>query len=77
MISNRKMKMALKEKLSDWTYVDPKTYDAMQTYFTYHFDTFLEKLVEEFEDSEDRKVGEKHVHAVVFRLLSNINASEE
>ena len=30
MISNRKMKMALKEKLSDWTYVDPKTYDAMQ-----------------------------------------------
>ncbi len=77
MISNRKMKMALKEKLSDWTYIDPNTYDAMQTYFTSHFDVFLDKLVEEFEDSKDRKVSEKHVHAVVFHLLSNTKADEE
>lgn len=68
MISNRKMKIALKEKLSDWTYVDPNTYDALQKYIANHFDLFLDKLVLEFEDSKDRKMSEKHVHTVAFGM---------
>jgi len=48
MISNRKMKIVLKSKLDEWTYVNPNTYDALEKVVTTHFHDFLGDVISEF-----------------------------
>lgn len=71
MISNRKMKIALKSKLDEWTYVNPNTYDALEKVVTAHFQDFLDDLVSEFNKSGDSKVSERHVHVTLFSRMGN------
>lgn len=71
MISNRKMKIVLKSKLDEWTYVNPNTYDALEKVVTTHFHDFLGDVISEFNKSGDSKLSERHVHVALFSRMGN------
>ena len=69
-ISIRMMKKALKKTVTDGTYISADTYPRMERYMQYQLIKLVNGINDEYIDSNDRKITQKHVDRAVFKLIT-------
>ena len=68
MISRNLMKISLKEKLNEGTFVRPETYESMASVMDSWLEGLCNVIVECYNETNDKKITEMHVKEAYFRI---------